>query len=504
MASASDPARERHTWPVRTRILASILVVATAGLTLAGGIAYFAQRDGILSRIDARLLDQVDSARIVASGVALAEAQVTAVPAAPAVPPANTRAALQAVLASVVPAPHESAIGLVNGEAAYIPGVPMDVHLEDAPEVVARLALEASSGEVRLGTSVSGLGHLRYILVPVTVGGDPDIGTFVAAIDIDAELADLDAAFRTYAVVALITLGAIAIVGWFVAGHLLRPLRRVRDAASRITATDLSERIPVSGHDDISDVTRTINGMLDRIDGTTRAQQRLLDDVRHELQTPLTIVRGHLELLDTDNAAEVASVRDLTLDELDRMSGLIDAIGSLAEADGAGFRPQPVDVDDLTAEVYAKASVLVGHEWILAERAPFIAELDPARITQAWLQLVDNAAKYSPPGSEVRIGSVRRDGAVELWVEDRGEGVPEGAEERIFERFGRADEGRGVSGSGLGLPIVKAIAEAHGGRVSLSTSTAGSRFAIVLPLHRTAGDRTAELPARAPAGTVRP
>jgi signal transduction histidine kinase len=360
----------------------------------------------------------------------------------------------------------------------------MDIHLEDAPELVARVALEAEDGQVLLGTSVSRLGHLRYISVPISVAGDPDRGTFVAAVDIAAELEDLDAAFRTYSLVAALAIGAMALVGWFVAGRLLRPLRHVREAASRITATDTSERIPVSGRDDISDLTRTLNDMLERLDDSTRAQKRLLDDVRHELQTPITIVRGHLELLDPADLEEMETVRELAIDELDRMAGLVEAIGSLAETGTGLLQAELVDVDDLTGDVYAKASVIPGHTWTLAESAQATAQLDATRITQAWLQLVDNAAKYSPAGTEVRIGSSRRDGAVELWVEDRGAGIPAGAEDRIFERFGRVDEGRGVSGSGLGLPIVKAIAEAHHGRVSLSSSSAGSRFAIVVPLAR--------------------
>jgi two-component system OmpR family sensor kinase len=482
MTVSQDSASAGRAWPVRTRILASILTVAVAGLTIAGAVAYFSQREGILTRIDERLLDRVESARIVATGVSAAEAPAEEVPAAPASAPRDTRAALRAVLTGVTPGPHESALGLINGVASYIPGVPMDIHLEDAPELVARVALEAEDGRVRLGTSVSRLGHLRYISVPIGVEGDPDVGIFVAAVDIDAELEDLDAAFRTYALVAALSVGAIALVGWFVAGRLLRPLRQVREAASRITASDISERIPVSGRDDISDLTRTLNDMLERLDSSTRAQQRLLDDVRHELQTPITIVRGHLELLDPADVPELEAVRELAIDELDRMAGLVEAIGSLAETGTGLVRPELVDIDDLTADVYAKASVIPGHDWTLAESAQVTAHLDASRITQAWLQLIDNAAKHSPTDTEVRIGSSRRDGALELWVEDRGAGIPADAETRIFERFGRVEEGRGVSGSGLGLPIVKAIAEAHGGRVSLSSSSAGSRFAIVVPL----------------------
>lgn len=482
MARDSLPEGPLRPWPVRVRILASILIVATAGLALAGGVAYFTQREGIVQRIDERLLAQVEAARVVANGISGAE--VGAEPTTPAEAPATTREALRAVLASVVPGRGEGAVGLVNGKVAYIPGVPMEIHLEKSPEFIAHVAEESVDGQVRLGTSVSSaLGYLRYVSVPVLVAEDPEFGVLVVAVDVRARLADLDAAFRTYTLVAVGALAVMALVGWFVAGRLLSPLRRVREAASRITAADISERIPVTGRDDVSEVARTLNDMLDRIDGSNRAQKRLLDDVRHELKTPITIVRGHLELLDPADPADVAAARDVAIDELDRMADLVDAIGSLAEsASGASLRREPVDVDDLTADVFAKASVLSGHSWRLAESAGGVALLDPARITQAWLQLVDNAAKYSPAGSEVRLGSSRRDGAVEFWVEDEGDGIPPGAEERIFERFGRVDAGRGIAGSGLGLPIVKAIAEGHGGRVSLGSSSAGSRFAIVVPL----------------------
>ena len=306
-------------------------------------------------------------------------------------------------------------------------------------------------------------------------------GVFVAAVDVDAELGELSSSFATYAVVAAGALAVIGLVGWFVAGRLLRPIRRLRAGASRITASDLDERIPVVGRDDVSELTATINTMLDRLDTALTGQRMLLDDVRHELSTPITIVRGHLELLDGSDREEVESTRALALDELDRMSGLVSDIEFLADPRPVIGETRPADVADLTDAVFEKASVIAGPRWVAGERMIGIAELDAARITQAWLQLVDNAAKYSPAGSEVRIGSTRTESGIELWVADRGPGIPADATHRIFERFGRATPSRGIHGSGLGLPIVQKIARAHGGSVSLDTSPAGSRFAIVLP-----------------------
>ncbi|WP_167051320.1 HAMP domain-containing sensor histidine kinase [Salinibacterium sp. ZJ77] len=480
----TNAARERPGWSVRTHILVVIVVVTGVALALAGGIAYLTQRAGILADIDERLYARVESARTAVTGATTAEAGATAVPVSPGTAsPASTHIAIEWIMQRVVPGPHESALALLDGRPAYLPPVEIAFHLEDDPALMERIAAEVSDDTVRIGTSVSSvLGHVRYIAAPVAVGGDPSTGVYITAVDLPASLAELNSAFRTYAWLALGATALVGVVGWFVAGRLLRPLRALREAASRITVSDISERLPVTGDDDISQLTRTVNGMFDRLEGSLTAQRRLLDDVRHELKTPITIVRGHLELLDPHDTEEVAYTRTLSIGELDRMAGLVDRIELLAEVPEDRPRLEPTDIAALTEAVHRKASVMPGHDWILGESADVVVSVDPRRITQAWLQLADNAAKYSPPGSPIRIGSTRRDDTVECWVADEGAGIPAGSEARIFERFGRVDTGRGIAGSGLGLPIVKAIAETHGGRVSLASSSAGSTFSIVLPL----------------------
>lgn len=470
-------------WSVRSRILASILLVALIGMTVAGLTAFLVQRDRIVSQIDDLLVAHVESARFVVTG----ESDAVATEPDAEEPPdgvtfTTTAEALEAILARVIPGRNESALGIVGGEATLVPGVDISFHLEDDPGFVQRVVDEASDGGVHLGTAISSVGTVRYIATPIAVEGDPQPAIYVAAVDVDAELDELRAAFGTYTIVAAVTLVAIGLVGWFVAGRLLRPLRRLRIAASRITASDRDERIPVVGHDDISALTETVNGMLNRLDHAMTSQRQLLDDVRHELKTPITIVRGHLELLEASNVSEVEATRALAIDELDRMTRLVDDIESLAEAQRMTLARTPTDVADLTSDVFAKASVIADHDWALAGVAHLSTSLDAGRITQAWLQLVDNAAKYSPPGSRIEMGSTGDGSTVEFWVVDRGHGIPVEAEERIFERFGRADTGRGIQGSGLGLPIVKTIATAHGGRVSLSSSSEGSRFGIVVPV----------------------
>lgn len=478
---------------MRSRIVASILIVAALGMSIAGATAYLVQRERTLEEVDRRLLTRIDAARFVVTGESEVTGNDEAVAASPGgVTLSTTDLAVEAVLARVIPSRYESSLGLLDGRPTFVPGVQIDFHLEDDPAFLARVVAEVSDGTVRLGTAETEIGRLRYIATPVQVVGDPAVGVYITAVDVDAALADLTSTFRIYTGVAIAALAGIALVGWFVAGRLLRPIRQLRSAASRITASDRRERIPVVGRDDVSDLTRTVNDMLDRLDGAMTSQRQLLDDVRHELKTPVTIVRGHLELLDARDVDDVEATRALAIDELDRMTGLIDDIESLAVSDRSALRPVPVDLADLTTDVFAKASVIGGHEWVLADSAAVRVELDPARITQAWLQLVDNAAKYSEDGTRIELGSSAGADEVELWVSDRGPGIPRGSEDRVFERFGRVDVGRSIRGSGLGLPIVKSIAESHGGRITLVTSPAGSRFGIVLPLATTQTDPVEE------------
>lgn len=474
-------------WSVRVRILAAILAVTALSMAGAGVTAYLVQRDRVLQEIDDRLLSRVESVRVVVSGS----------PATPvsgsddATPPLSvyqtTREALEAVFSRVLPGRYESSLGIIDGKAALVSAIDVDIRLEDDPALVDRIVAEVSDGTVRMGTSVGPLGKLRYIAAPVSVEGDPAQGIYVAAFDIEAELSDSMSAFSTYAVVAAGGLIAVGLVGWLVAGRLLRPLRDLREAAGRISATDLAERIPVQGRDDLSGLTATVNTMLDRIDGAVSAQKRLLDDVRHELKTPITIVHGQLEVADPGDPDDVRQAIAIAIDELDRMSALVDEIELLADTQEARLSLGPVDISDFTEQVFTKASTGGDHPWTLAERAEVVCLVDSSRITQAWLQLADNAAKYSPGGSPISLGSRVVDNAtVEFWVADQGAGIPKDMEDRIFERFGRVDAKRGVRGSGLGLSIVAAIAKAHGGRVSVSSSPVGSRFGIEIPLRREA------------------
>jgi signal transduction histidine kinase len=334
---------------------------------------------------------------------------------------------------------------------------------------------------VRKGTFTSDGRSYRYLAVPVSVAGDPARGVFAVAIDLGRRLEPVDGTFRVYALIASGVVVVIAVIGWMIAGRLLAPIRRLNTMAQRIGADDLRERIPVAGDDDISVLTGTVNSMLDRIETGVRQRRALLDDVRHELKAPLSVVRGELELLDSHDPRVVAEARRIGIEEVDRMSALVDGLTDLTEVQTSALALAPVDVAALTDDLLARASTISGHPWRVDVRAATVVLLDRERIIQAWLQLADNAAKYAAAGSPIVLGSAVADGEVLLRVADEGAPIPLADRDRIFARFARGRATGDRDGSGIGLAIVAAIAAAHGGRVTLESDAGGNTFTIRLP-----------------------
>jgi len=292
---------------------------------------------------------------------------------------------------------------------------------------------------------------------------------------------------RTQLLVSLAALLLATILGWFVAGRVLAPVRNIGDTARSISETDLTRRIPVRGSgDELDDLARTFNDMLDRLETAFAAQREFIDDAGHELRTPLTIVRGHLELIDVNPEDREQTVA-LVMDELDRMSRIVHDLQTLTRSNQPGFvRLAPVDIGDLTDEVVVKASALGDVRCVLDDRAEGVVMADRHRLTQAMVQLAQNALRYSRPDAEVGIGSRVLGESVQLWVRDSGPGVPDADKERIFERFVRSDRQADSSeGAGLGLSIVRAIAAAHDGSVDVTDNeSGGATFTMTIPLAR--------------------
>ena len=467
----------RRSLSVRTRVLAAVLALAALAMLIAGATSLLLQ----YQRTDLRIDDSLARAAQDLRDFATTDLDPTT-----GEPFTSIDDLLYLAVQRRAPAAHEGVIALVNGAEQWLAAPTVSLRLEADPELMRVLRSLDPTATPRLRTVRTAITEYRFVAIPVTVQGDSARGFFVVAADRSAELGALAISSRSYAVVALGSLLIIAAVSWFVVGALLRPIRLLRDTARRITETDQSERIPVTGHDDLADLARTVNAMLDRLQGAFGSQRRLLDDVGHELRTPLTIVRGHLELVDPTNPAEVEQTRALALDELDRMRRLVDDLVTLATVDRPDFvRPAPTDLGRLTDDVLDKARPLGDRHWQVEARADATVVVDAQRLTQAWLQLIANAVTITGPGSRIRIGSAVRGDRALVWVHDDGPGIAPEDMPRLLQRFERGGSARRTDGAGLGLPIVAAIAEAHHGEVRLDPSPVPSAD----PPHGTPDDR---------------
>jgi signal transduction histidine kinase len=392
---------------------------------------------------------------------------------------------LRAALSYNQARPNEQFLGYVDGVYRFQSRAETPLRLAEDPAFTALVGGVADSTS---GTYRAAEGEVLYVAVPVRLAGSPEAGVVVVAFAADDERQTADQTARLMLAVGGLTSLAAAAGAWVVAGRILRPVRDVAATAQGITETDLSGRIEVADGpgDELADLARSVNAMLDRVETGVEAQRRFVDDAGHELRTPITIVRGHLEVLDPADPADVRETVALVDDELDRMNRIVGDLLLLAKAEQPAFvRPHPVDVGALTAEIGRKVHRLGDRHWVVESTADVDAVLDPQRVTQAVVALADNAVHVTGPGDRIGLGSRLVDGELRFWVADAGPGVAPEDRERVFDRFGRGQAGRGRSeGAGLGLAIVAAIAGAHGGRVALdSVPGRGATFTLVLPAH---------------------
>jgi signal transduction histidine kinase len=452
---------------VRLRITATVAVLV--GLTLGGAglIVYVIETQ----RLEAQATEGVDQE--LDEFVRLNQDGINPETGAPFT---SVRDVLDLFLRRNVPADDELLVGWVgDGPVMQSPEDPLSV---DPDFREAASPLVTAGGTTRLDTAA---GEVMITSQPVRRGKQR--GALIVVVYLDEDRADLHDTMRTYAVVAGLSMLLLFLVAFWQSGKLLAPLRVLRETADEISETDLSRRIPLSGNDDITALTRTVNSMLARLESAFVGQREFLDDAGHELKTPLTVLRGHLELLDTGSPDEVAETKALLLDEVDRMSRLVGDLILLAKSDRPDFVTfSDVDLGDLTEDVLAKARALGDRDWQLDEVGQATLNADGQRVTQALLQLADNAVKHTRPGDVVALGSSYDGSFARLWVRDAGPGVPAPDREQVFERFGRAHVPDGDEGFGLGLSIVRAIVEAHDGTVAVEDAApTGARFVVRLP-----------------------
>jgi signal transduction histidine kinase len=372
-----------------------------------------------------------------------------------------------------------------EGEAffTFLRGRPYRSTAPDADaETITEVRELARVSEVERDEFTATGGETRYVAVPVRVEGSAQ-GVFVVTVDLGEEQDEVGDVLQVNFLVALSVLFVASALAFLAVGRVLAPLRGVAETARSISETDLSQRIEVQGNDEIADLARTFNDMLDRLEQAFGLQRAFVSDAGHELRTPITIIRGHLDLL-VSGAAPKDEVLEIVDDELERMSRLVEDLLLLAKAQRPNFlHLRHTDLDELTEELFSKARALAERDWTLERTGIGRMLADRQRITQAVMNLVRNAVEHTDAGARIAVGSEMRGTNARIWVSDTGPGIALSEQERIFERFARGEDGAPrAEGAGLGLAITRAIAEGHGGRVELrSRPGQGATFTIVIP-----------------------
>jgi two-component system, OmpR family, sensor kinase len=459
----------------RTRILAAYIVL----LAVSAAIAILAIRQVLLIQLEDRVQNAgqqevLELDRLVAEGRDPTTGQLFTSP----------EALFDVYLARNVPSNEEALLTFVDGRfhRSALARYPLDRLPSDKLAEWATISSNApAEGERVTGSFETRLGDAYFRARRVVIGDAS--GALIVAILPAEEREDIGEVVRYGAIAtgALLVLASVA--AWLIAGTVLKPVQQLTETASFISQSDLTRRVKVRGGGEPAEMARSFNAMLDRLEGVFRAHREFVQDASHELRDPLTICRGHLELLG-DDADERKRTVALVLDELDRMGRIVDDLQLLSDADQPDFlRPEWIDLRIFTHELTSKAGALSERRWSHDRigDGPFLA--DRHRLTEAMMNLAHNALQHTTEEDTLAIGTSLADEEVHLWLRDTGAGISVADQATIFERFTRGTGAqRRYRGSGLGLAIVKAIAEAHGGRIDLESRLGeGSTFTIVLP-----------------------
>ncbi len=477
---------------LRARVLASVLVLAAAGLVLLGGVTYFEQRSFLEGRIDQLVRG---------AGAAVSQALDSA-----GFRPADGDSSVQdnKEESSRNEGEHQGPAGGLNlppgtygqrrdGADKVIGSLPFSYGqaAPPAPKLPAHVVLNKLFTVDSVGSS-----GLRYRVFARRDPEDPGI-TLVAV-----PLSEVDQTLKRLLLVeGLVIAGVLAALGitaFFVVRLGLRPLDRMEVTAGAIAAGELSRRVsPATSSTEVGRLGLALNAMLDRLERAFAERQasedhlrQFLADASHELRTPLASIRGYAELFRmgaaSDKAGTAMAMRRIE-DESTRMGVLVEDLLTLARLDEAPeLRHAPVDLSVLARDAMLDAEATAPERAIeLSAPVKAVVSGDAHALRQVLANLMRNALVHTPEGTPIEV-SVRQSGdSVTLTVRDHGPGLPDTAQEQLFGRFWRAEGGRerGKAGAGLGLAIVRGLIEAHHGRISAHNAPGGgAAFIVTLPI----------------------
>lgn len=339
--------------------------------------------------------------------------------------------------------------------------------------------------------------RLRVLAVPVNIG--PPSSTQRGVLVIARSTRLIDRALARLALTLLIaiplTLAVAAGAGIFLAGRALRPVDKIAQTAREIGETDLSRRIDVNTKDELGRLASTLNEMIGRLEKAFRRQKQFTDDASHELRTPLAVIEAEstLALQKERPASDYRQSLEMISQEARQMSSLVDQLLTLARADAGKeqWNFTEVNLGKLIIDLGTDAEILCEEKGLTFQLGPtqdLAVRGDDARLRELFMNLLDNAVRYTPSPGTVSVSLRREAQMAVVAIADTGVGISAEDIPSIFERFYRVDKSRSHAegGTGLGLAICKHIAEAHGGKIEAESQLgAGSTFSVWLPVQST-------------------
>ncbi|WP_405017760.1 HAMP domain-containing histidine kinase [Kitasatospora sp. NBC_00070] len=479
------PGRGRRLRSLRVRLIAVFAVVALTTAVSASGIAYWLNRDAVLKRAQDTALNDFRNSL---------SRNVSALPLDPS---CNQLAYLASQVASS---------GLSYAVVVVAPGLPDCVASSDPSRFTAAQVPASLRGTVDTPREVGPGNPFAYHLYwqrvnldgPYLVGGTRVVPTGPTAYmfkSLENERADLNTLGWSLAIATLLALIGSALIAQAAAATVLRPVKRLGEAARQLGEGHLDTRLEVEGADELAELARTFNrtaeslaGQVAELSAREAQSRRFVADMSHELRTPLTAMTAVTDILE-DEAESLDPMIEpavrLVVSETRRLSDLVENLMEVTRFDAgtAKLVADEVDIADLIM------SCIDGRAWYDAVEldAPrgVLAVVDPRRLDVVFANLIGNALKHG--GSPVRVKVRQIDETVVVEVSDSGPGIPEDVLPHVFDRFYKADKGRARSeGSGLGLSIAMANAQIHGGSITAANGPTGAVFTLTLPVDQPA------------------